>query len=416
MSQFDLPQNQLPVVQTYQKSGLAIMQNINCFIDTFNKKFQDFENRVAQLGDTVTFQLPSRYYASRSLIANFQGTANRSLNLTVKYPASVAFAFNAEQFIFQATDYMTDYGAAAVAELGATVEADVAGLCETIPYRFAGTPSLGLQSFEQISNMLVQFRNYGSVGGSTKVYLTDTCVPQIVTSGLSNFTPIRNNEMAYSYEVGAYDRATFYRSSNLPVHYAGTIGNLAEQMTVVSVQTNANTGAVNAITFQTTFGADSEAVKKYDRITFAATPRLRFLQFVGHKVSNNAVQLLAIEDAATNSTGKVTIKITPELQIAAGAEQNINMAIVAGQKADILADHKVGMVVGGDAAYLAMPRMPSTSPFASATASDPATGASFRQYYGTVPFQNMYGMAYDCIYGFQAVPEYCMALIFPLSQ
>ena len=44
------PSNILQQVQTYQRSGLALLQNLCCHIATANTKFKNFENIEANLG------------------------------------------------------------------------------------------------------------------------------------------------------------------------------------------------------------------------------------------------------------------------------------------------------------------------------------------------------------------------------
>ena len=95
-----VPTNLLQTVQTYQMSGLAYLQNLNCFIGTANTKFKDFEKLAANLGDTVTFDLPPRFTTTASLVANFQPADQRVQNLVVNQQVSVSYAFTAQQFIF----------------------------------------------------------------------------------------------------------------------------------------------------------------------------------------------------------------------------------------------------------------------------------------------------------------------------
>lgn len=69
----DLPINILEQVQTYQEGGLAFLQNLCCFVKTANTRFKDFDKQLpANLGDTVTFDLPPRYTTSAGLKAVFQ--------------------------------------------------------------------------------------------------------------------------------------------------------------------------------------------------------------------------------------------------------------------------------------------------------------------------------------------------------
>lgn len=112
-----LPTNVLQTVQTYQDSGLAYLLNLFAFISTANKKFKDFQNREANLGDTVTFDLPPRYTTTNSLVASFQDTQQRVQSLTVNKAANTAYAFSAQQFIFNVKEYMEKFGKSAVYEI-----------------------------------------------------------------------------------------------------------------------------------------------------------------------------------------------------------------------------------------------------------------------------------------------------------
>jgi len=52
-----LPVNTLQNVQTYQKAELAWLLNSFCGISLSNKKFKNFNDFTANLGDTVTLIL-----------------------------------------------------------------------------------------------------------------------------------------------------------------------------------------------------------------------------------------------------------------------------------------------------------------------------------------------------------------------
>ena len=93
--------NILTQVQTYQMSGLAYLQNLCCFIHTANTKFKDFEKLTANLGSTVTFDLPPRFSTNPSLVAVFQDAVQRVQSLTVDQQVSTAYAFTAPRIHFQ---------------------------------------------------------------------------------------------------------------------------------------------------------------------------------------------------------------------------------------------------------------------------------------------------------------------------
>lgn len=410
--------NILQQVQTYQNSNLAYLQNLNCFIATANTRFKDFDKIEANLGSTVTFDLPPRFVTANSLVATFQPAAQRVQSLTVNNAYNTSYVFSAEQFIFNVKDYMTKFGKAATVELGAQIEANVALNCKTAPYRFYGNGVTPINSYQQLAQAVAMFRNYGAATSDCKAYISDVAVPSIINSGLSQFAMSRNNDSAMSWELGEFTRTTWYQSNLLPIHIAGSNGIAGTTLTVVSTTMNA-AGQVTAITFSGSSAAsDAFAVRQYDKFQFndgvAGLTNLRYLTFTGHQVSANPVQFMATADAASTAGSQVTVSVYPPLQAVAGANQNLNTQIVAGMTVSILPSHRAGMITGGDPLFLAMPKLPEEVPFPTSNASDPDTGVSMRMYYGSKFGENQRGMIHDVIWGSTCVPEYTMGLIFPL--
>lgn len=436
-----LPNNILQTVQTYQESELAYLLNLACFVNTCNTRFKDFERLEANLGDSVTFDLPPRYVVTNSLVATFQPSQQRVLTLTADQAASASYTFTNQQFIFNVREYMEKFGKSAVAELANQTEAVIAQNAnssvqvmtvvngqnvptgsfhsESGPFRFFGDGVTPINSFGQLANMLAAYRNFGAVKDRLKVYLSDIAVPQIVNSGLNQFVMDRNDDMAMSWMVGNWMGVEFYQSNLLPIQTAGNVGNNGRTLTVVS--TNDPTGAnVTQITFSDTTATDASAVNYGDNFQFqdgvSGQPNLRFLTFIGHTPSAQPVQFRATAAAATAGSS-ITINIFPALCWQSGnANQNLNNAIVAGMQVKALPSHRCGLIVGGDAFYLAMPRLPDQAPFPTANESDPDTGVSMRLTYGTLFGQNQFGWIHDLVYGSVAVPEYCMQIAFPLTQ
>lgn len=410
-----VPNNILQQVQTYQESNLAYLQNLNCFVSTANTKFKNFEKLEANLGDTVTFDLPPRFTTANSLVATFQSADQRVENLTVDKAINVSYAFTAQQFIFNVEDYMMKFGKSAVMEMSAEIEADIATVCVESPYRFYGDGVTQINSYGQLASALALFRNYGAAKDETKFYLSDIAQSAIVNTGLNQFVPRRNDESAMSWDVGDFDRAAFYVSNLLPVHTAGTLGENGTVLTVVSTVLDAN-GAVIAIVFSGA-GTDANAVKLFDKGQFsdgvAGHPNLRYLTFIGHKVSSNPVQFRVTADAAS-SGGNVTIGVYPPLQANAGNDQNLNFPIVPGMQVTLLPSHRAGLITAGNPLFLGMPMLPEEVPFPTANEIDPDTAVSLRMYYGSLFGQNQRGMIHDAIWGKKLVPEYSMSVIFPL--
>lgn len=434
-----LPNNILQQVQTYQRSSLAFLQNMCCFMKTANTKFKDFDKIQANLGSSVTFDLPPRFNTSSGLVASWQAAVQRVQNLNCDQAANTSFEVTAQQRIFNLEkgeeDYMKVFGKSAIAELAAQIEGNLAlnavsgvvsqvdGTTNTFsgPWRFYGNGTTQITSYSQLASAVMYFKNFGSVKEGIKVYLPDSIVPTVIGNGLNQFAPRRNDEIAQSWEIGDFGTplVKYYQSNLLPIHIAGNVGNNATTLTVVS--TNDPTGQnVTQITFSGATASDANAILSGDLFQFSdgvsGKPNLRFMTFIGHIQSACPVQFRATANAAADGSGNVVVNILPGLNWAGGANQNINTAIVAGMQCTVVPSHRAGLIVGGDAFFVAMPKLPEQRPYDTANEVDPETGVSLRLTYGSVFGQNQTGMVYDNTWGSVIVPEYSMRIIVPLSQ
>ena len=402
-------------VQTYQRSGLGLLLNLYGVIANLNSKFKDFNKLTANLGDTVTFDLPPRFrsVASLDVAGSFLPAQQRVFPLTVANPIAVPWAITAQDLIFNVEDYLNVFGRSAIQEIGATVESTVAKDIIMGPYRFYGTPSSPVNSYGQVAQALAQFRNFGAAK-DVKFLIPDIDVPNIITTGLNQFVLKRNEEIAESWMIGEFDNCTFIRSNLLPTHIAGDVGNGGQTLTLISIDA---TGTI--LTFSGATASDANAIVAGDRFQFsdnvAGQQNVRFLTFIGYNPSNNPVQFVATANAAADGSGHVIVTSNvPLISTAGSPNQNLSTALVAGMQATVLPNHKLGMIWGGNAWYLGMPSLPDTSPYASWSETDPETGIALRSYYGVQPFANSYAYVVDAIWGSALVPEYAMALIFPM--
>src|SRR5689334_141274 len=112
-----VPVNVLQTVQTYQKAELAWLLNSFAGISLANKKFKDFNDLTANLGDTVTFDTTPRYVSYAGLVITEQPSTQRVQSLTCSQAANVSAGYTDQQFIFNVRDYMDRFGMAAMKEL-----------------------------------------------------------------------------------------------------------------------------------------------------------------------------------------------------------------------------------------------------------------------------------------------------------
>ncbi len=411
--------NILQNVQTYQKSDLGPLYICNPLIFTANKMFDDFQNFSGNLGDSVTFDKPLKLVGTDSLVANFERIQQRTQTLTVDKEFSVAIQGNAQQFIFNIDAYMDRLGLPAIRRIGGRISQDVALLAETNTYRCYGDGRSPVNSFAQLDAALESMRDYGDAGYPTRGYLPSTVISAIINSGINQFVPERNEEIAQTWMLGDFAACSWYRVTNMPKHMSGEFGTVDPATLALTVSAISPDGST--LTMTSAGGSHTQALAAYDILTLDPNNAVGafFLQFSQFNTTSQKIQV-AVQADATSSGGTVTATIFPAL--ISGVDQpdnnnkniNVSLASLVGATVTTTASHNVGFITGGNALYIAMPRLPDQFPFPSSQEVDDETGVSMRVYYGNIPTQNVYGLVHDVIWGKTLVQEYAMRLAFPL--
>lgn len=437
------PVNVLQTVQTYQKAELAWLLNSFCGIGMANKKFKDFNDLVANLGDAVTFDTTPRYISYAGLVITEQPSVQRVQSLVCSQAANVAAAYTDQQFIFNVRDYMDRFGMSAMKELGSLVESDIlknfvsgvvindpqnanfgSGQINTGPFRFYGDGVTPINSYTQLAQAVANFEDFGAATNKMEAILPVANIPAIVGTGLNQFAMTRNNDIAFDWELGRFANTDWYESNLLPTHVSGTIGNTAAPNNIMTVSGIGDPTGANVVSLTFNYPGsltDANAVKAGDLFEFndgvTGLPNLRFLTFIGHRPSQQPVQFRAIADAAS-SMGSVTVQLQTingvGLVWAQNQNQNLNNAIQINMTVTPLPTHRAGCLMSGDQFYLAMPRLPDESPFTTVNMTDADSGASIRHYFGSQFGLNNRAYVRDVIWGSTLVAENAMRLIFPM--
>lgn len=439
------PNNTLQTVQLYIKTEIAYLFNSFWGIANANKSLEEFNERPGNLGDSITFDTSPRFTSYNGLVITQQPSVQRVQTLICSQAINVSMGYTDEQYIFNVKDYMREFGNAASAQLGSTIEQDVLknivsgvignnpksnsfGLPQVHsgPYRFFGDGTTPINSYGQLAQAWANFVAYGAATHKRRGVIPTNLVPPIVNSGLNQFAPARNDEIARSWELGRFTGmdCDWSVSNLLPLHISGSIGNATPPNNVMTVvSTNDPTGAnVTQITFtEPTSGTDANAIKAGDLFQFndgvSGKPNMRFLTFIGQHATSLPVQFRATADAASVA-GTVIVNIETingvGLVWAANQNQNINNAIQAGMQVTPLPSHQAGWMDAGDAFYIAMPKLPDQSPFETVYYRDPESGAGIRHYWGTQFGMDNKAYVRDNTWGSTLVSEDSMRLIFPM--
>jgi hypothetical protein len=430
--------NGLQNVQTYQQASLELLENFGpfCSPEVMNMMFREFNTDfVANLGDTISFSLPTRYYSNAGLVVTsgqFQPSIQRVKTLTVGQTgnvnpyddtaANVPIAFDAKQLIFNVEAFIDDFGRSAIAELADRIQRNVAAEIPNSTYRYYGSPTGPIiNSYAQLDKALRKYDDYGAPKGRRVVIMPDTAVSDVISNGLNQFAINRGNEDAQSWEIAEHGMTKYYTSNMLPTHFAGNVGVNGTQLTVTNISVDGTT-----VTLTGAGISDADAIKKDDILEFDydKLTNLYFLTFIGHQPSQQKPQIRATANAASDGTGEVIITVDPPLIVAdnpltkANANLNLDPTTAlsgAGVHVRALPSHRCGLLMGGNAFYLGMPALPDQDPFKTANLYDEETGVSIRLTKGASFGGNVYGYIYDAIWGKTLVPEYALRLIFPVD-
>jgi hypothetical protein len=439
------PINYLQQVQTYNSDAqLPGFLNQNCFISEIcNHEYTDFDKKIpANLGDTIGVALPMASVANAGLVVSAQPIRQNIAHLSVVGAANVAVAVTNQQRIFtmDKDNFWKETGKGMVSELGSKVEQAIAqhvtssaidmrsdsstyGQPQYLsgPTRFIDCTSTGLLSYQALDQSMSDFLSMGAPSDDHCVVLPTNYYSPIIGSGLGQFVPIRNDEIAQSWLVGEFGspRTKYYRSNYLPLHTSGYIGDNATTLTVTS--TNDSTG--NNVTEITFSGAGTHvgALKAGD-LGYFATGGIYALTYYGHMVTNQPVQFRVIADA-DSSSGTLVAQIISNTHtegqglcsVAGNALQNISGPIQAGMTVKIVPTHRAGLRVCGRAFYVALPRLDDERPFDTSIDTDDETKVSLRMYYGAVFGQNQKWLVNDVIWGGLLLSRYSQRICLPPS-
>ena len=407
-------------VATYNKASLALLMNSNPLVNLANKKFKNPQRVPGNLGMTIDFDEPPTVDFVPSLaFGTFRDFTQKKVTLTVDKEYAVPLGVPELEYLFnlEQNGYMTPLSKASIATLSTNLGKDMAQ--EILDHTFMtygdGTANT-LNSYQQLDQAIENYIDVGNpVGDELVCVLPNTAVPQIIGNGLSQFAPMRNNEIANSWDIGEFAGVKFYKSNLLPTHIAGAVGVGGLALTVVSISADGQTltCSVAGLTSDTT-----NAIKQNDILTFDSG-NLRMTTYYGQATTSQAVQVRAtanVNSVDVGGTQQVVIPLDRPLISTPGRDQNISEAITSGMTLTPLGSHKVGVLFAKMAFMLAMPMLSDTRPYEGSTATDPMSDASMRTYFGYFPGQAQKGYVHDMVAGMRLVDRYAMRLAFPINS
>lgn len=436
-------------VVTYANADLAWLDNKFCALTLANKKYMNFQSAPAQLGQTMTFRLAPRQITVDGLKTIDESSNMRFQTLSSTQAANTSNAYSAEQLVYTFEEYVEDFDMAGAKALGTKMEMDLLknvtssvvgndpentdgafGVRQIAsgPFRFFGDGRTSVSTFGRLADAVSQFQQFGWAESALSGIIPLNIQTAIVNTGSNQFTPDRNNKTTRKWQVGDFAECQWNTSNLLPIHRAGVIGNAvsgANVLTVVSTNdpsgqnitqivcttTGSLAGATvaNALLASDMFQA-VDNVAGFENLTtttwIGAAPTVLPLQGLVTANSNLVAGTITLNLRTSNGVGFST----------SGQTKNVDQNIVAGMKFFVVPSHQAGLIMSGMPLYMAMPEMPSQSPWPSANAFDAKSGMRIRHYYGATGIgSNLRRYVRDQMWGSTLVPEQCMRILIPLS-
>lgn len=437
--------NKLVNVVTYQKSNLAAMLNNSPGIALSNRQYDAFNNESANLGDAISFTVPSRGYTQNGLVVNqFQPTQLRKQTLACTQSANTNMAYSSQQFIFNMRDYTTSEQYYKSISLGNAVELDVlrnitAEVTDNTqiisgntpnpnfgkivnktsgPFRFFGNGRDPINSQVQLAQYVSDFNGFGTPMIEQKAILPMQNIPAMIDNAASKFAPTRNDDLLKRWMWDSFSGFDWYQSALLPVHESGNVGIQNTTLTLVSVNDPSGKN-VTQLTLSGCTPNDLDAIKIADRGQImdgvSGQKNIRFLNWTAPIASSTPVQFRITDIIVpTDGSGNITVEIFPALQWVPGLDQNLSSPLNAGMEIEFVNSYRGGVLMAGRPLFLATPKLPNEDPFNTSVYADKEYNLSFRSYWGAQFGQNVRAFVMDIIWASVFQAEYGACICFPL--
>jgi len=438
--------NVLISVQGYvTDEALPALDNALVVTRSFDGQFKNWDKpeTYGTRGDSFQIKKQTRFSVQDTL--NFDPVTSGAfqeqyMNVTADKEALVNYAATDMQLAtFEPKSLMMTNKASAITTLSNQIEQDSARTAALGGYRFFGNPIIQpgqLQSVGEVTNSVARMRSFGGMGEAHYIMPLDVAA-QVIQSGLQQFAPKRNDEIADEGEIGylgGVDRVRFLQSTLLPIHTAGT-------MTTTDVAINQGTGftidsvvvvapgatAPNGTTTFTLSGVTTGAtIVENDMIQItpqAGSAPLRYLNYYAHDtLSLNPIQGRVTVGDTADGGGNITFTIEPALIFdASGVDVNRNLSrdIItggAGDKLVVTESHRAGAFFFTPFIKFVNPKLPSTDPFTSVSEVTDDSAISLRCYHGYVFGANTTQFVHDSLYGYGVAPEGVTRLVYPVDS
>lgn len=335
-------------------------------VANFNRSYDSsYRQAGAKVGSTVLARLPQQFTVRRGQAYSAQNIYDRTMPITLSYQTGVDFEWSSAQETTEVDRVRERYVNPAADTIAS--DADALGMADVYysVYNMVGTlgttPSANLTYLQAVTKII---DGAGPDDGLVAV-LDPLAAVTLVNANLSSFNPAQT--ISEQYRRGMLGRgnlgvAEWYRDQNVPRHTSGTF-------TASTPLTNGATQTGSSI-ISDGWASGATSLKKGDILTIAGVYSVNPLS----KTSTGRLQQFAVTANISDTTGDMTIAITPSI-IASGALQNVSNAAADGAAITVWSANPAGGTLATTVSPQSLVFHPDFAAFVMADLAEPNGGA-----------------------------------------
>lgn len=335
-------------------------------VANFNRSYDSsYRQAGAKVGSTVLARLPQQFTVRRGQAYSAQNIYDRTMPITLSYQTGVDFEWSSAQETTEVDRVRERYVNPAADTIAS--DADALGMADVYysVYNMVGTlgttPSANLTYLQAVTKII---DGAGPDDGLVAV-LDPLAAVTLVNANLSSFNPAQT--ISEQYRRGMLGRgnlgvAEWYRDQNVPRHTSGTF-------TASTPLTNGATQTGSSI-ISDGWASGATSLKKGDILTIAGVYSVNPLS----KTSTGRLQQFAVTADISDTTGDMTIAITPSI-IASGALQNVSNAAADGAAITVWSANPAGGTLATTVSPQSLVFHPDFAAFVMADLAEPNGGA-----------------------------------------
>lgn len=330
--------NNLEVTQKVARLMLARFRNVNPFIMTAFRGYEEEYKDGYAYGDTLRIRRQNQFLVTDSRIATNQAVNQTTELLTINHQFNSLISFTTKQLsLFLDKDkefYRQQFLYPIIDAISKTSEVSVAQEALTNVYYTVGDPAAPLNSYAAIDAIRVKMVEQ-AMPTTEGIYcaMTPRSAGALRSAVNNNFNPTLNTDVTFYARLGNLAGIDLFESNSIQLHTAGSGAGTPVTSALV---TSGNTIAMSGFT-----GSAAGVLKKGDILTFTnpSGPACNSVNPTDRSDTGQLMQFVVTSADPINASGGGTVTITVNPTIISdpsSASRNVTTPILSGATVNIL--------------------------------------------------------------------------------